>query len=160
MQCKWYPSMPCRSPGGWVVSQHALQVCRPTPRGEVEGSGLGGFSRPTPRGEVGSGQRGSPGPHLGGLQAHTWGVSQHALRQTPPLQMATAMGSTHPTGMHSCWLCVSSRVNVRKAWSDVWEHYCACHTMYYTFQTLFYDIIYISFCRLSHVSVFYTSCAD
>ena len=36
---------------------------------------------------------GCPGPHLGGVQAHTkgvsrprpiWGVSQHALRQTPP----------------------------------------------------------------------------
>ena len=33
-----------------VVSQHALQVSRPTPKGEVEGSGLGG----------------SPGPHPGG----------------------------------------------------------------------------------------------
>ena len=32
-----------------VVSQHALQVSRPTPRGELRGSGLGG------------------------LQAHTWG---------------------------------------------------------------------------------------
>ena len=30
---------------------------------------------------------GSPGPHPGSLQAHTWGVCvfQHALRQTPPL---------------------------------------------------------------------------
>ena len=35
---------------GGVVSQHALQVSRPTPRGEAEGSGLGG----------------SPGPHWGG----------------------------------------------------------------------------------------------
>ena len=34
-----------------VVSQHALQVSRPTPRVEVDGSGLGR----------------SPGPHLGGL---------------------------------------------------------------------------------------------
>ena len=89
---------------GWgVVSQHALQVSRPTPKGEVEGSGL---SRPTPRGESGlwgspgptkgisrPKPRGSPGPHLGGLQAHTWGISrptprggsQHALRQKPPL---------------------------------------------------------------------------
>ena len=58
-----------------------------TPRGEVEGSGLGG---------------GSPGPHPGGsLRGLAWGVSrpipggrlrglawggvsQHALRQTPP----------------------------------------------------------------------------
>ena len=47
-----------------------------------------------------------------GLQAHTWGVSrprlgvcvfQHALRQTPQQQMATAAGSTHPTRMHSCY---------------------------------------------------------
>ena len=72
----WYSSMHCsRSPGG-VVSQLALQVSRPTPRGEVEGSGgpggspgphlrgklrglAGGVSRPTPGG-------GSPGPHTGG----------------------------------------------------------------------------------------------
>ena len=60
-----------------VVSQHTLQVSRPTPKGEVEGSDLGGglqvhtrgVSRPTPGG----------------------GLSQHALRQTPQ-QMATAVG--------------------------------------------------------------------
>ena len=28
---------------GLVVSKHALQVSRPTPKGEVEGSGLGGL---------------------------------------------------------------------------------------------------------------------
>ena len=81
----WYPSMHCMflSTGG-VVSQHALQVSRPTPRGKVEGSGLGG-----------------------GLQAHTWGwgwVSQPALRQTPlPPQQTAAEGGMHPTGMHSCF---------------------------------------------------------
>ena len=94
-----------------VVSQHALQVSRLTPKGEVEGSGLGG----------------SPGPHLGGLQTHTWGglqahtwgisrptpggvsrptprgvVSQHALRQRPPQPTAIAAGGSHPSGMHSC----------------------------------------------------------
>ena len=37
---------------GAVVSHHALQVSRPTPRGELEGSGRGGFFRPTPRGEL------------------------------------------------------------------------------------------------------------
>ena len=37
-----------------------------------------------------------------GIQAHTWGVSQHALRQTPPCQQtATAAGGMHPTGIHS-----------------------------------------------------------
>ena len=61
--------------GGGVVSQHALQVSRPTSRGKL--SGLA---------------RGSPGPHpmgklsglaWGGLQAHTQGgVSEHTLRQT------------------------------------------------------------------------------
>ena len=96
MPCRWYPSMPCSRSPGWVS--------RPTPRGKLRG--LAG--------------RGSPGSHLGSLQAHTWGVSrhtpwgvsrptprgcvsQHALRQTSPLLWrATAMDSTHPTGMHSC----------------------------------------------------------
>ena len=68
MQCRWYPSIPCRSSGG-VVSQHALQVSRPKPRREVEGSGWGGVSRPTPRGEV-------EGSGWVGLQAHTQGVSR------------------------------------------------------------------------------------
>ena len=70
-----------------MVSQHALQASRPTPREEVKQSGRGvggrGVPRPTPKGEVeGSGlgggspgphPGGSPGPHPGGLQAHTWG---------------------------------------------------------------------------------------
>ena len=65
-----------------MVSQHALQVSRPTPRVEVEG-----VSRPTPKG-------GSPGPHLGGLQANTRegvarptpvGVSRHTPRGHPSM---------------------------------------------------------------------------
>ena len=40
---------------------------------------------------------------LAGLQAHTWGVCIPTCTDaTPPLQTATAVGSTHPTGMHSC----------------------------------------------------------
>ena len=83
---------------GWVVFQHALQVSRPTPRGEVEGDlARGGSPGPHPRGKLrgiwpggspgphprgklrGMWLGGSPGPHLGGLQAHTQGVS----RSTP-----------------------------------------------------------------------------
>ena len=92
------------SSGG--ASEHALQVSRPTPRGEVEESGLVGVFRPTPRG--------SPDPHLGvsiptprGVsRPNPWGgVSQHTLRQTrTPQLMAIAAGGTHPTGMHSCCL--------------------------------------------------------
>ena len=49
------------------VSQHALQVSWPTPKGELGGSGQGRLQALT---------RGSSGPHLGkGV-----GVSQHALR--------------------------------------------------------------------------------
>ena len=58
-------------------SVHRGGVSKPTPKGDVEGSGWG-VSRPTPRG--------SPGPHPGGVsRPRPWGeVSQHALRQTPP----------------------------------------------------------------------------
>ena len=62
---------------GVVVSQHALQVSRPTPSGKLRGLALG-----------------VPGPHQGGgkLRGLAWGasrptprgVSEHALRQTPP----------------------------------------------------------------------------
>ena len=48
-----------------MVSQHALQVSRPTPKGEVEGSGLGG-----------SAPKGVPAP--GGGSAPEGGV------ETPP----------------------------------------------------------------------------
>ena len=84
--------------GGGVVSQHALQVSRPTPRGEVEGSGQGGLQAHT-QGEVKESGLGGLQAYIQGcLQAHTQGrcVSQHALRQ------AFAAGGTHPTGMHFC----------------------------------------------------------
>ena len=100
-------------PQGGVVSPHALQVSRSTSRGQVEGSGL-----------VGGG--GSPGSHPGGkLRGLAWGevvsrptpggvsrptprgwgewISQHALRQASPQQMATAVDGTYPTGIHSCF---------------------------------------------------------
>ena len=76
----WYPSMPCSSPGG-VVSQHALQVSRPTPRGSLRGLARG-VSRPTPRGVS--------RPHPG------------VVSRPNPQQMSTAAGGTHPTGLHSC----------------------------------------------------------
>ena len=99
--------------GGGVVSQHALQLSRPTAREEVEGSGFGGGGSPGPHsgGKLeGSGLGRSPGPHRGDLRSTPKGgvyrphpgVSQHALRQTRPNQTATAVGGTHPTGMHSC----------------------------------------------------------
>ena len=72
------------------VSQHTLQVSRPTPKGGEDLRGLAGGM--------------SPGPHPGG-----GGVSQHALRQTPQLT-ATAAGGTHPTGMHSC--CAQSSLEI------------------------------------------------
>ena len=42
----------------------------------------------------------------GCVSQHTLGggVSQDALRQTPPPPTATAADGTHPTGMHSCLL--------------------------------------------------------
>ena len=89
----WYPRMPCMSPGG---------VSRSTPGvGGFPGPHLGwggfqvhtwgvsrGVSRSTPGGSPGPQPGGgSPGPHPGGGSAGTHlgeGVSQHALRQTPP----------------------------------------------------------------------------
>ena len=90
----WYPRMPCMSPGGGLqvhtwgggVSRSTPGVggvSRSTPGGFPEGSLgplLGGSPGPQPGG-------GSPGPHPGGGSAGTHlgeGVSQHALRQTPP----------------------------------------------------------------------------
>ena len=67
-----------RGGGGGVVSQCALQVSRPTPRGEVEASGLGSLQAHNWGG-------GSPGPHQGGIPACT-------EADTPSEQKATAAG--------------------------------------------------------------------
>ena len=64
--CRWYPSIPCSRSRGGVVSQHALQVSRPTPKGEVEGDLARGGLQSTPKGKVEGDLAGrSPGPHLG-----------------------------------------------------------------------------------------------
>ena len=71
-----YPSMPCRFPG-------------PHPRGKLRGLAGRGVPRPT-LGE------GSPGPHL-------VGVCIPACTEADPHLTTTAVGGTHPTGMHSCF---------------------------------------------------------
>ena len=59
-----------------MVSQHALQVSRPTPRGEVEGYLAGGGSPgPHPRGKVSGiwpGGGGYQGPHSRGKLRGIW----------------------------------------------------------------------------------------
>ena len=77
----------CLAAGLWGVSQHALQVSRPTQGGSWGGSGQGVVSRPTPR-EVSR-----PTPR---------GVSISACTEADP-PTATAADGTHPTGMHSCF---------------------------------------------------------
>ena len=87
MPCWWYPSMPCRSPGGVVSWGLAWEVSRPEPRGEVEGSGLGGSPGPHPGGKLRGLAHtwGSPGPHPGSLQVHTWGgIPACTEADTPP----------------------------------------------------------------------------
>ena len=75
MHCRWYPSMPCsRSLMGGVVSQHALQVSRPTPKEEVEGDLAGGSPGPHPRGKL-RGIWSRPTAKGDLVQAHTQGES-------------------------------------------------------------------------------------
>ena len=112
--CVWYPSMPCRSPGGGSV--YPSMPCRfpgPHPRGSLWGL-AGGVSRPTHMvGGLQAHTGGSPGRQPGGGSSGPHpgvsrptpgggGISQHALRQTPLRLTATAAGGTHLTGMHSC----------------------------------------------------------
>ena len=70
------------------------------PQGEVclvRGGVCSGGSGPGGMPGLGVCSGGVPGP--GGLLRGL--VSQHALRRTPPGEMATAADGTHPTGMHS-----------------------------------------------------------
>ena len=109
--------------GGWGVWLGGLQAHT---RGEVEGSGWVG----------------SPGPHLGRFFRPTpggvsrprhWGVSQHALRQTPtPKQTATAAGGTHPTRMHSRSTFVQKKMRqqVTIPCPSRCEVFCMCEATY------------------------------
>ena len=90
----------CLAAGVWggMVSQHALQVSRPTPKGKVEGSGQGG----SPGGACSWGGVTAPG---GCLLQGGGGV------ETPSVMATTASG-TLPTGMRSCVKLFQSRLNI------------------------------------------------
>ena len=73
-----------------------------------------GVFRPRPNGQVG-GSWGVQTNTCGGVEAHTWGSRPDPEGCIPagteadtPQQTATAVGSTHPTGMNSCYLNRSS----------------------------------------------------
>ena len=82
----WYPSMPCRFPGGCIPA--CLAGFQAHSQGELGGSGWG-VSRSIPGG--------SPSPHLG------WGWYIPACTEADPPLMATAADGMHPTGMHCCF---------------------------------------------------------
>ena len=84
---------------GGVVSQHAS---RPTPKGEVEGSGQGESSGPNPGGRL----RGLAGGWVSRPTPRGVYPTMHRADTPLPQQMATAPGGTHPTGMHSCYTCL------------------------------------------------------
>ena len=104
-------------PGGRLGGLAGGMVSRPRPMGEVEGSGWGsrltlgggvqthtqGVSRPTPRRGVQAHTQGGPGPGLGGMPSPRGCIPTCTETDTPPppQQTATAVGGTHPTGMHS-----------------------------------------------------------
>ena len=92
----WYPSMPCCRSQVGVVSQHALQVSRPIPGGKLRGLASGrGVSRPTPKGEVEGSGLGSLQAHpLGSLQAHTGGLSRPTLGVSPGPQLGGLQAHT------------------------------------------------------------------
>ena len=100
----------CLGPGGGGWS--GWGVSRSRPRGEVGGL-TGGVSRPRPRGRLGGSGQGCvcPGPHPVGWPRYTpggcpgpgpGGCIPTCTEADTPKQMATAVGGTHPTGMHSC----------------------------------------------------------
>ena len=101
LQEGWYPSMPCRFPGphpGGKLRGLARGVSPgPYPRGMLRDLAWGvsrptqWVSRPTPRGVS------RPTPGVGGcIPAYT--------EADPPT--ATAVGGTHPTGIHSCFVII------------------------------------------------------
>ena len=112
------------------------------------------MSRPRPRvwlgGLAGRLSRPKPGGRLAGLaggvqgQVGGGGKSQHALRQTPPpQQMATAAGSMHHTGMHSCchWIQRIHWIHFRKCIKqfdsqEIIVKFCSCQSVNWVFPSL------------------------
>ena len=108
---------PQRSWGKVIFSCIRQEFCSqegspgPHPGWRLRGLAGGVVSRPTPMGEV-------EGSGWGGLQAHTWGGLQaHPLggrggcipacnEADTPQQTVSAAGDVHPTGMHACKLSV------------------------------------------------------
>ena len=101
MHCRWYPSMPCRR----VLSQHALQVVSQHALQVVSQHALQGVCYPSmhcrwyPSMPCRGSTLGVPG--TGGAWSQQGACSWGVPGGEPP-QTATAVGSTHPTGMHSC----------------------------------------------------------
>ena len=125
----WYTSMPCRSWGsGWWYPSMPCRFPAPHPGGSLRGL-AGGVSRPTPEGVS------RPTPGRGGLQAHTQGGCIPACTEADTPPTATAAGSTHPTGMHSCYIWFQydiiselSLPNIwqfpRNSWLCIWRTFC------------------------------------
>ena len=95
----------CSQGGGWIPACIAGGIPASLAAGLQGGSIQACLTDGIPASLAAGLHGGSPGPHPGGsgsLGPHPrGGVSQHALRQTPPWT-ATAAGGTHPTGMHPC----------------------------------------------------------
>ena len=67
-----------------------------------------GVSRPTARGSLRGLAGGSPGPHRGGA-----GGIPACTEADPPPTDATAADGTQPTGMHSCFIFMFTRLGER-----------------------------------------------
>ena len=129
----------CRGGGGGgipVCLAGGIPACLADLRGEwYPGVWPGGSPGPHPGGKLRGlawkvlqvhTQGGSWGvwPTPGGLQVHTQGVSrstpggvsQHALRQTPPSRRLLFACGTHPTGMHSFFECISRTRRIISHW--------------------------------------------
>ena len=90
------------------LSVHSLSSVSASPRGRFGGSGWGegvqahtrsGGSQPMPGGVVQAQAQGEVSRPKGCIPACT--------EADTPQQMATAAGSTHPTGMHSCYIIIN-----------------------------------------------------
>ena len=83
----------------------------PMPRGV---SAQGGVQAQA-RGGVQAQAQGVSRPRPGGCPGPGGGLSKHALRQTPPQQMATAADGTHSTGIHSCLIIFFIKFGLRQS---------------------------------------------
>ena len=130
MPCRWYPSIPCRSPGGVGIPACLADFQAHTQGGGPWGVWLGG----------------SPGPHPGrGVGGGGVGVTQHALGQIPPPPPPADSYSGYKTSFLILLECIL--VKFKSCYSKKFHHFINRFAFELSYFILFLNMSVVTFRR-------------